>query len=72
MVPVVRNAENLTFRGEADIKRLAIRVMDNTVDDDWWNFTITKWCIWFYVVYTYYQSSTIRDLECTISSVQLL
>jgi 2-oxoglutarate dehydrogenase E2 component (dihydrolipoamide succinyltransferase) len=30
MVPVVRNAENLTFRGvEADIKRLAIKhVMD--------------------------------------------
>jgi pyruvate/2-oxoglutarate dehydrogenase complex dihydrolipoamide acyltransferase (E2) component len=26
MVPVVRNAENLTFRGvEADIKRLAIK-----------------------------------------------
>jgi pyruvate/2-oxoglutarate dehydrogenase complex dihydrolipoamide acyltransferase (E2) component len=30
MVPVVRNAENLSFRGvEADIKRLAIKhVMD--------------------------------------------
>jgi hypothetical protein len=27
MVPVVRNAENLTFRGvEADIKRLAMHV----------------------------------------------
>jgi hypothetical protein len=36
MVPVVRNAENLTFRGvEADIKRLAIRARDGqiTVDD---------------------------------------
>ena len=36
MVPVVRNAENLTFRGiEAEIKRLAIRARDGqiTVDD---------------------------------------
>jgi 2-oxoglutarate dehydrogenase E2 component (dihydrolipoamide succinyltransferase) len=36
MVPVVRNAENLTFRGvEADIKRLAIKARDGqiTVDD---------------------------------------
>jgi pyruvate/2-oxoglutarate dehydrogenase complex dihydrolipoamide acyltransferase (E2) component len=31
MVPVVRNAENLTFRGVADIKRLAIRVMDKSL-----------------------------------------
>ncbi len=36
MVPVVRNAENLSFRGvEADIKRLAIKARDGqiTVDD---------------------------------------
>lgn len=36
MVPVVRNAENLTFRGiEAEIKRLAIKARDGqiTVDD---------------------------------------
>lgn len=36
MVPVVRNAENLTFRGiESEIKRLAIRARDGqiTVDD---------------------------------------
>ncbi len=36
MVPVVRNAENLTFRGvEAEIKRLALRARDGqiTVDD---------------------------------------
>jgi 2-oxoglutarate dehydrogenase E2 component (dihydrolipoamide succinyltransferase) len=30
MVPVVRNAENLSFRGvEADIKRLAIKARDD-------------------------------------------
>jgi 2-oxoglutarate dehydrogenase E2 component (dihydrolipoamide succinyltransferase) len=45
MVPVVRNAENLTFRGvEADIKRLAIRARDGqiTVDDMTGTFTITN------------------------------
>jgi 2-oxoglutarate dehydrogenase E2 component (dihydrolipoamide succinyltransferase) len=46
MVPVVRNAENLTFRGvEADIKRLAIRARDGqiTVDDmTGGTFTITN------------------------------
>jgi 2-oxoglutarate dehydrogenase E2 component (dihydrolipoamide succinyltransferase) len=31
MVPVVRNAENLTFRGVADIKRLAIRARDGQI-----------------------------------------
>jgi 2-oxoglutarate dehydrogenase E2 component (dihydrolipoamide succinyltransferase) len=45
MVPVVRNAENLTFRGvEADIKRLAIKARDGqiTVDDmTGGTFTIT-------------------------------
>ncbi len=35
MVPVVRNAENLTFRGvEAEIKRLATRVRDNLITVD--------------------------------------
>jgi 2-oxoglutarate dehydrogenase E2 component (dihydrolipoamide succinyltransferase) len=46
MVPVVRNAEHLTFRGvEADIKRLAIRARDGqiTVDDmTGGTFTITN------------------------------
>ena len=46
MVPVVRNAENLTFRGiEADIKRLAIKARDGqiTVDDmSGGTFTITN------------------------------
>lgn len=35
MVPVLRNAENLTFRGiEAEIKRLATRVRDNLITVD--------------------------------------
>mgnify|MGYP000851612940 CR=1 FL=1 len=46
MVPVVRNAENLTFRGvEAEIKRLAIRARDGqiTVDEmTGGTFTITN------------------------------
>jgi 2-oxoglutarate dehydrogenase E2 component (dihydrolipoamide succinyltransferase) len=46
MVPVVRNAENLTFRGiEADIKRLAVKARDGqiTVDDmTGGTFTITN------------------------------
>ena len=46
MVPVVRNAENLTFRGiEADIKRLAIKARDGqiTVNDmTGGTFTITN------------------------------
>jgi 2-oxoglutarate dehydrogenase E2 component (dihydrolipoamide succinyltransferase) len=46
MVPVVRNAENLTFRGvEAEIKRLAIKSRDGqiTVDDmTGGTFTITN------------------------------
>jgi 2-oxoglutarate dehydrogenase E2 component (dihydrolipoamide succinyltransferase) len=46
MVPVVRNAENLTFRGiETEIKRLAIRARDGqiTVDDmTGGTFTITN------------------------------
>jgi len=46
MVPVVRNAENLTFRGvEAEIKRLAIRAREGqiTVDDmTGGTFTITN------------------------------
>lgn len=46
MVPVVRNAENLSFRGiEAEIKRLAIRVRDGeiTVDEmTGGTFTITN------------------------------
>ena len=46
MVPVVRNAENLTFRGvEADIKRLALKARDGqiTVDDmTGGTFTITN------------------------------
>lgn len=46
MVPVIRNAENLTFRGiEADVKRLAIRARDGqiTVDEmTGGTFTITN------------------------------
>jgi len=46
MVPVVRNAENLTFRGiESEIKRLAIKARDGqiTVDDmTGGTFTITN------------------------------
>lgn len=46
MVPVVRNAENLTFRGvEVDIKRLALKARDGqiTVDDmTGGTFTITN------------------------------
>jgi len=46
MVPVVRNAENMTFRGvEADIKRLALKARDGqiTVDDmTGGTFTITN------------------------------
>lgn len=46
MVPVVRNAENMTFRGiEADIKRLAVKARDGqiTVDDmTGGTFTITN------------------------------
>ncbi len=46
MVPVVRNAENMSFRGvEADIKRLAIKARDGqiTVDDmTGGTFTITN------------------------------
>lgn len=46
MVPVVRNAENLTFRGvETEIKRLALRVRDSeiTVDEmTGGTFTITN------------------------------
>jgi 2-oxoglutarate dehydrogenase E2 component (dihydrolipoamide succinyltransferase) len=55
MVPVVRNAENLTFRGvEADIKRLAIKARDGqiTVDDmTGGTFTITNGGVLKYVVY---------------------
>jgi 2-oxoglutarate dehydrogenase E2 component (dihydrolipoamide succinyltransferase) len=45
MVPVVRNAENLTFRGVEADKRLAIRARDGqiTVDDmTGGTFTITN------------------------------
>jgi len=46
MVPVIRNAENLTFRGvESDVKRLAIRARDGqiTVDEmTGGTFTITN------------------------------
>ena len=46
MVPVVRNAENLTFRGvEAEIKRLAIRARDGQItvyDMTGGTFTITN------------------------------
>lgn len=35
MVPVIRNAENLTFRGvEAEVKRLAIRARDGEITVD--------------------------------------
>src|SRR5690606_26691268 len=35
MVPVIRNAENLTFRGvEAEVKRLAIRARDGQITVD--------------------------------------
>jgi 2-oxoglutarate dehydrogenase E2 component (dihydrolipoamide succinyltransferase) len=52
MVPVVRNAENLSFRGvEADIKRLAMRDGQITVDDmTGGTFTITNGGVfWKYV-----------------------
>jgi 2-oxoglutarate dehydrogenase E2 component (dihydrolipoamide succinyltransferase) len=46
MVPVIRNAENLTFRGvESEVKRLAIRARDGqiTVDEmTGGTFTITN------------------------------
>jgi 2-oxoglutarate dehydrogenase E2 component (dihydrolipoamide succinyltransferase) len=63
MVPVVRNAENLTFRG-SDIKRLAIKARDGqiTVDDMTGGTLLSPMVVYlFYVVYTYYQSSTIRE-----------
>ena len=65
MVPVVRNAEGLSFRGvEAEIKRLAIRARDGqiTVDEmTGGTFTISNGGgIWFYAFHPYYQSSTIR------------
>jgi 2-oxoglutarate dehydrogenase E2 component (dihydrolipoamide succinyltransferase) len=55
LVPVVRNAENLSFRGvEADIKRLAIKARDGQITDDMTGgtFTITNGGVfWKYVVY---------------------
>lgn len=46
MVPVIRNAENLTFRGiESDVKRLAIRARDGQISIDEMTggtFTITN------------------------------
>jgi 2-oxoglutarate dehydrogenase E2 component (dihydrolipoamide succinyltransferase) len=76
MVPVVRNAENLTFRGvEADIKRLA-RARDGqiTVDDmTGGTFTITNGGVFGSMLSTPIinpPQSGIR--ECTILSSVLL
>ena len=56
MVPVVRNAENLSFRGvEAEIKRLAIKARDGqiTVDDmTGGTFTITNGGVFGSMLYT--------------------
>jgi 2-oxoglutarate dehydrogenase E2 component (dihydrolipoamide succinyltransferase) len=77
MVPVVRNAENLTFRGvEADIKRLAIRARDGqiTVDDmTGGTFTITNGGVFGSMLSTpIINPPQSGILECTtLSSVQL-
>ena len=52
MVPVVRNAEGLSFRGvEAEIKRLAIRARDGqiTVDEVTEDTTISTRSIWLHL-----------------------
>jgi hypothetical protein len=75
MVPVVRNAENLTFRVEADIKRLAIRARDGQITVDDMTGTLRSLTVVYLVLCClhHYQSSTIRNLECTtLSSVPLL
>ena len=49
MVPVIRNAENLTFRGvESEVKRLALRARDGQITIDEMTggtFTITNGCV---------------------------
>ena len=65
MVPVIRNAENLSFRGvESEVKRLAIRARDGqiTVDEmTGGTFTISEWRrIWIHAFNTHYQSTAIR------------
>jgi 2-oxoglutarate dehydrogenase E2 component (dihydrolipoamide succinyltransferase) len=75
MVPVVRNAENLSFRGvEADIKRLAkARDGQITVDDmTGGTFTITNGVL-KYVVYPIINPPQSAIWECTtLLNVQLL
>ena len=75
MVPVMRNAETLSFRGvEAEIKRLALRARDGqiTVDEmTGGTFTFLMVVFWKYVVYTDHQSSTIRyfrNAQCSRKS----
>jgi 2-oxoglutarate dehydrogenase E2 component (dihydrolipoamide succinyltransferase) len=76
MVPVVRNAENLSFRGvEADIKRLAIKARDGqiTVDDMTGGTLLLLMVVfWKYVVQLLIHHNQ-RFWECTtLLNVQLL
>ncbi len=64
MVPVVRNAENLTFRGvEAEIKRLALRARDGQITVNGMTggtFTITNGGVFgSHVEYANHQPSSI-------------
>jgi 2-oxoglutarate dehydrogenase E2 component (dihydrolipoamide succinyltransferase) len=77
MVPVVRNAENLTFRGvEADIKRLAIKARDGQITvDDMTGGTLLLLMVVFlkYVVYPIINPPQSAIWECTtLLNVQLL
>jgi hypothetical protein len=74
MVPVVRNAENLTFRGvEADIKRLAIKARDGQITVDDMELLLLLMVFWKYVVYPLLIHHNQRFWECTtLLNVQLL
>ena len=70
MVPVIRNAENLTFRGiESEVKRLAIRAREGeiTVDEmTGGTFTITNGGIRFHVVHSDHQPTA----KCNFGDAQ--
>jgi 2-oxoglutarate dehydrogenase E2 component (dihydrolipoamide succinyltransferase) len=68
MVPVVRNAENLSFRGvEADIKRLAIKARDGQITDDMTGELLLSLMVVFFgsVVYPILIHHNQRFWECT-------
>ena len=66
IVPVLHNADNLSFAGiELAIRTFAMRARDNKITIEeltGGTFTITQWrYIWFHAVHPYYQSATKCD-----------